>query len=70
MRIAKSTKLAPTAAKERRKAEEERKELLLRVRVTSDQKRILASAAEKAGLDVSSWLRAVGIERARQLGIE
>jgi uncharacterized protein (DUF1778 family) len=56
--------------KDRRKDEDERKELLLRVRVTVDQKRILTTAARKAGLDVSSWLRAVGIERARELGVE
>jgi len=56
--------------KKRRKSEDERKELLIRVRVTVEQKRVLTNAAEKAGLDVSSWLRAVGIERARDLGIE
>lgn len=56
--------------KKRRKAVEERKELLIRVRVTPDQKRVLTTAAEKAGLDVSSWLRAIGIERARDLGVD
>ena len=56
--------------KKRRKAVEERKELLIRVRVTPDQKRVLTTAADKAGLDVSSWLRAIGIERARDLGVD
>jgi uncharacterized protein (DUF1778 family) len=56
--------------KKRRKSEDERKELLIRVRVTVEQKRVLTDAAEKAGLDVSSWLRAIGIERARDLGVE
>jgi uncharacterized protein (DUF1778 family) len=65
----KSTKRTETVEKERRKPEDERKEFLLRVRVTSAQKDILQSAADKAGLDVSSWLRAVGIERARELGV-
>ena len=56
--------------KKRRKSEDERKELLIRVRVTVEQKRVLTDAAEKSGLDVSSWLRAIGIERARDLGVE
>lgn len=65
-----ATKKAGVPEKERRKSEGERKELLLRVRVTAEQKRVLTSAAEIAGLDVSSWLRAVGIERARALGVK
>lgn len=56
--------------KERRKPEEERKEQLLRVRVTAEQKRVLTTAAEKDALDVSSWLRNLGIARARELGVE
>lgn len=54
----------------RKKAAGQKKELMLRVRVTEDQRRILIEAAQKAGLDVSSWLRAVAIERARELGVE
>lgn len=58
------------ADKVRRKADEDRKDLLIRVRVTPDQRRVLAAAAEKSGLDISGFLRALGIERARQLGVE
>jgi uncharacterized protein (DUF1778 family) len=66
----KSTMRAEAPEKERRKPEDDRKDLLLRVRVTAAQKQILTKAAERAGLDVSSWLRAVGIERARELGVD
>lgn len=34
------------------------------IRVTAAQKRILADAAERAGLDLSSWLRALGLRAA------
>ena len=50
----------PSEAK-RRKPPAERKEELIRVRVTPDQKKQLGEAASRAGLDVSSWLRTLGI---------
>lgn len=34
------------------------------IRMTRAQKRALTAAARRAGLPVSSWLRAVGIEQA------
>jgi len=43
-----------------------RKGLVLPVRVTIEQRKLLAEAAEKAGLDISSWLRSIGLERARK----
>lgn len=49
---------------------EDAKSTLLRVRVTPEQRRLLTLAAERAGLDVSSWLRSVGMEKARAMGIE
>jgi uncharacterized protein (DUF1778 family) len=52
----------------RRKLEEARKSYMIRVRLSVEQRQILAAAADQAGLDLSSWLRSVGIERARQLG--
>jgi uncharacterized protein (DUF1778 family) len=61
---------AQSPEKIRRKSDAARKALMLRVRVTDDQKRILTAAAEKSGLDVSGFLRSVGIERARELGVE
>jgi hypothetical protein len=45
----------------RRKPKAERKEELIRVRVTSDQKASFIRSAEKEGLDVSSWLRRLGM---------
>jgi len=43
----------------------------LRLRVaklaTEEQKATLARAADRDGLDVSSWLRNLGLERAREL---
>ena len=50
-----------------RKSAEDRKELMVKVRVTEDQKRTLARAADRDGLDVSSWLRNLGLQRAREL---
>lgn len=47
----------------------DRKGHAIRVLLTEDQKRILTAAAVKQGLDVSSWLRSVGIERAQELGV-
>lgn len=48
------------------KGADERKGELIRVRVTSEQKDILSAAAERAGLDVSSWLRAIGLREAQR----
>src|SRR5713226_4178452 len=39
----------------------ERKEQSIRIRVTEEQKRVLAEAAEREGLDVSTWLRSLGL---------
>lgn len=39
------------------------------IRVTARQKAVLVEAARRSALDVSSWLRAVGTERAAALGI-
>ncbi len=70
MSSTKSKKQTAVAEKDRRKAEDDRKQLLVRVRVTAEQKRIFTAAAEQAGLDLSSWLRAIGMERARALGVK
>jgi uncharacterized protein (DUF1778 family) len=48
-----------------RKAPDELKDNLIKVRVTDDQKRLFADTAEAEGLDVSSWLRQVGIRAAK-----
>ena len=49
-----------------RVADDERKDELVRVRVTAEQRALFAAAAAKAGLDVSSWLRALGIREAQK----
>jgi uncharacterized protein (DUF1778 family) len=50
--------------KERRKPVAERKEEQIRIRVTEEQKKILSDAAAKEGLDVSGWLRSLGLKAA------
>jgi uncharacterized protein (DUF1778 family) len=48
----------------KRKPKALRKEESIRIRVSAEQKRTLTTAAERAGLDVSSWLRTLGIREA------
>jgi len=50
----------------RRKPKAARKETAVRIRLTEAQKRALTAAAERAGLDVSSWLRSLGLREAEQ----
>lgn len=54
-------------AKKHRKPRTMRKEESIRVRVTAQQKRALAERAQREGLDVSAWLRALGL---REVGRE
>lgn len=49
------------AVKRRKKV---RKERNVQIRVTDEQKEILAKAAERAGLGVSSWLLMLGLREA------
>jgi uncharacterized protein (DUF1778 family) len=42
----------------------ELKEESIRIRVTEEQKRMLTEAAEREGLDVSTWLRFLGLRAA------
>jgi len=51
-----------------RKAPDELKDNLIKVRVTDDQKRLFTDTADAEGLDVSSWLRQVGIRAAKMVG--
>jgi len=48
----------------RRKLKADRKETSVRIRLTDDQKAKLAAAAKAAGLDVSGWLRFIGLKAA------
>jgi hypothetical protein len=49
-----------------RKLATDRKQELIKIRVTSDQKATLVAAAERAGLDVSAWLRSLGLQSGRR----
>jgi hypothetical protein len=49
------------------KAPELRKTLMLRIRVTEEQRRILERAADAAGLELGSWIRLVSLAQARRL---
>lgn len=60
-RVVMATKKKP---KQRRKPDEERREISIRVLVTEDEDRAFKSAAKRAGLTVSSWLRSLGIREA------
>jgi len=53
-----------------RKKKAERKETLVRVRVTDAQKRAFESAAAKEGMDLSTFARVSMIEKSRRAGIE
>jgi hypothetical protein len=70
MATPKKKRAAPAAPKERpppklrRKDDAERKEAVIKIRVTDEQKEILTEAASKDGLDVSSWLRSLGLRAA------
>ncbi len=49
-----------------RKPSERRKDEVLRVRVTAEQKATFEEAATRTGLDVSGWLRMVGLVAAKE----
>lgn len=52
----------------RRKPKSERKEATILIRLTYEQKEALHAAAEKAGLDLSSWVRSRAISAAAREG--
>ena len=56
--------------KKRRKPAAQRKEITIRIRVTVEQEKVLKEAAAKKALDLSSWLRSLGIEAAKKAGAE
>lgn len=59
--------MPPTPPKRRpRKAALKDQNIL--IRVTAEQKRALVAAAERAGLELSSWLRALGLREAQRTG--
>jgi len=52
------------------KKKSDRKENLLRARVTDAQKRVFEAAAAKEGMDLSTFARVSMIEKARRAGFE
>jgi hypothetical protein len=62
-----ATKKAP-AKKVHRKPDEERREDLIKVLVTSTERATLQGAADAAGMTVSTWLRYVGLKAAKGSG--
>ena len=48
----------------RRKPVRELKQDLIQIRVTAEQREALREAADRAGLDLSSWMRMVGLTAA------
>lgn len=41
---------------------------MIKVMVTSEQKRVFTEAAERAGLDLSNWLRSIALREAKGSG--
>jgi uncharacterized protein (DUF1778 family) len=50
--------------KKRRKPKAARKESSIRLRLTEIQKETFTKAAERAGLDLSGWLRSIAVREA------
>ncbi len=44
----------------------DRKDEFIRIRVTEEQRRLFVLAANLSGLNVSSWLRSIGLKRASE----
>lgn len=44
-----------------------RKDDIIRIRVTADQKDAFEEVAETAGLDVSAWLRSLGVKEVQRV---
>lgn len=51
-----------------KKREKEKKDLILHIRVTAEQKRLLEQAAAHAGADLSTFVRMTALDRARAQG--
>jgi uncharacterized protein (DUF1778 family) len=56
--------VAKTRKKRTTKSPDKLKGDMVRVRVTAEQKRALTEAADRAGLDVSNWLRQLALRAA------
>jgi len=54
------------ATVKRRKPKAQRKEAIVNVRMTDEQKATLTEAASRVGLGVSSWLLTLGLREAKR----
>ena len=50
----------------RRKSAEDRKEESVRIRMNTETKELLVEAEKRAGLDLSGWLRMLGLREAKK----
>ena len=60
--------VASRAAMRPKKGKADRKDRIVQLRVTEEQHKVLQAAADRAGADLSTWLRMVGLEQARRSG--
>jgi len=51
----------------KKKPEALKKGEMIRVRVTAEQKDLLTQAAQQAGLELSGWLRSIGLREAKRV---
>ena len=56
----------PSMKKTPRKAPEERKTLIIKIRVNAGQLKILEVAANRASLDLSTWIRTAALKAAKE----
>ncbi len=56
--------MATLGRMKRRKPKADRKEEVIRMRVSPEQKQTLVQAAKSAGLELSAWLRSLGLREA------
>lgn len=64
--MAKPKKVAAPRTGRPTKDDDQRKDEIIRVRVTAEQKTLFTAAATRAGYDVSTWLRGLGVREAQQ----
>lgn len=62
------TAAPPIAPKERRKAAASRRESLIKVLATEDERDAFQAAADRMGLSLSAWMRAVAIAMSKAPG--
>src|SRR5262249_506940 len=58
----------PSMKKKPRKAAQERKTLIIKIRVNGGQQKVLQAAADRASLDLSTWIRTIAIKAAKEEG--